>query len=130
MRWNSACRQHSRKNNSGRKSRHRKKRTNKPEIGKIKKGDDPIHKIPTREQVELIRRQYPVGTRIILNHMDDSQAPPPGTKGTVAYVDDIGQIGVKWDTGSSLSLIPGVDSFSKEPAPEKAKHKHSSSLER
>ena len=53
--------------------------------------------------------------------MDDSQAPPPGTKGTVAYVDDIGQIGVKWDTGSSLSLIPGVDSFSKEPAPEKAK---------
>ncbi len=34
-------------------------------------------------------------------------------KGTVAYVDDIGQIGVKWDTGSSLSLIPGVDSFSK-----------------
>ena len=59
--------------------------------------------------------------------MDDSQAPPPGTKGTVAYVDDIGQIGVKWDTGSSLSLIPGVDSFSKEPAPEKAKHKRSSS---
>ena len=57
--------------------------------------------------MELIRRQYPVGTRIILNHMDDSQAPPPGTKGTVAYVDDIGQIGVKWDTGSSLSLIPG-----------------------
>ena len=97
---------------------------------KIKKGDDPIHKIPTREQVELIRRQYPVGTRIILNHMDDSQAPPPGTKGTVAYVDDIGQIGAKWDTGSSLSLIPGVDSFSKEPAPEKAKHKRSSSLER
>lgn len=80
--------------------------------------------------MELIRRQYPVGTRIILNHMDDSQAPPPGTKGTVAYVDDIGQIGVKWDTGSSLSLIPGVDSFSKEPAPEKAKHKRSCDLER
>ena len=71
--------------------------------------------------MELIRQQYPVGTRIILNHMDDSQAPPPGTKGTVAYVDDMGQIGVKWDTGSSLSLIPGVDSFSKEPAPEKSK---------
>ena len=79
--------------------------------------------------MELIRRQYRVGTRNILNHMDDAQAPP-GTKGTVAYVDDIGQIGVKWDTGSSLSLIPGVDSFSKEPAPEKAKHKRSSSLER
>ena len=90
---------------------------------KIKKGDDSINKIPTREQVKLIRQQYPAGTRIILNHMDDAQAPPPGTKGTVAYVDDIGQIGVKWDSGSSLSLIPGVDSFSKEPATEKAKHK-------
>ena len=86
--------------------------------------------MPTREQVELIRRQYPVGTSITLRYMEDQQAPPPGTKGTVAYVDDIGQIGVKWDTGSSLSLIPGVDSFSKEPAPEKAKHKHSRDLER
>ena len=52
--------------------------------------------------MELIRRQYPVGTRIILNHMDDSQAPPPGTKGTVAYVDDIGQIGAKHKHSSSL----------------------------
>ena len=86
--------------------------------------------MPTREQVELIRRQYPVGTRITLRYMEDQQAPPSGTKGTVAYVEDIGQIGVKWDTGSSLSLIPGVDSFSKEPAPEKAKHKHSRDLER
>ena len=80
--------------------------------------------------MELIRRQYPVGTRIILNHMDDSQAPPPGTKGTVAYVDDIGQIGVKWDSGSSLSLIPGEDSLSKEPAAEKTKHKRSRDSER
>ena len=69
--------------------------------------------------MELIRRQYPVGTRIILNHMDDSQAPPPGTKGTVAYVDDMGTIGIEWDNGSALSLIPGEDSFSKEAAPEK-----------
>ena len=80
--------------------------------------------------MELIRRQYPVGTRIILNHMDDSQAPPPGTKGTVAYVDDIGQIGVKWDTGSSLSLIPGVDSFSRESAQEKNKLRRPQGAER
>ena len=46
--------------------------------------------------------------------MDDPQAPPPGTKGTVRYVDGLGQIGVEWDTGSSLSLIPGKDHFHKE----------------
>ena len=76
---------------------------------------------PTREQVEFLRRQYPAGTRVTLHSMDDPQAPPPGTKGTISYVDDMGQIGVKWDTSSSLSLIPGKDSFSKEPALEKRK---------
>ena len=66
---------------------------------------------PTREQVERLRRQYPAGTRITLHSMDDPQAPPPGTKGTVAYVDDMGTIGIEWDNGSALSLIPGEDSF-------------------
>ena len=80
---------------------------------------------PTREQVERLRQQYPAGTRIILHSMDDPQAPPPGTKGTVSYVDDMGQICVKWDTGSSLSLIPGEDSFSKKPAAEKKKSRNS-----
>lgn len=55
--------------------------------------------------------------------MDDPQAPPPGTTGTVSYVDDMGQIGVAWDAGSSLSLIPGKDDFSKIPAPEKQKNR-------
>lgn len=85
---------------------------------------------PTREQVERLRRQYPDGTRITLHSMDDPQAPPPGTMGTVSYVDDMGQIGIEWDNGSTLSLILGVDSFSKEPAPEKTKHKRSRDLER
>ena len=39
----------------------------------------------------------------------------------------MGQIGMRWDTGSSLVLIPGVDSFSKEPLPER---KRSHELER
>lgn len=62
--------------------------------------------------------------------MNDPQAPPPGTKGTVVYVDDIGQIGMKWDTGSGLSLIPGEDFFEKISAPEAKKTKHTPSRER
>ena len=84
---------------------------------------------PTREQVEFLRRQYPAGTRIILHSMDDPQAPPPGTRGTVSYVDDMGTIGIEWDNGSALSLIPGKDSFSVVSAPEKQK-KRSDNRER
>ena len=40
-------------------------------------------KFPSREIVERIRREYPAGTRVELVRMDDVQAPPAGTKGTV-----------------------------------------------
>ena len=89
-----------------------------------------MNRIPTKEQVAYIRQQYPVGTRITLNHMEDPQAPPPGTKGTVSYVDDMGLIGVEWDNGSALSLVPGEDSFSKDAVPEKTKPKRSRDWER
>ena len=89
-----------------------------------------MNQIPTREQVERLRRQYPAGTRITLHSMDDPQAPPPGTKGTVAYVDDMGLIGIEWDNGSALSLVPGEDSFSKDAVPEKTKPKRSRDWER
>ena len=73
-----------------------------------------IMSFPSRGQVEFTRSCYPPGTRIVLNSMNDPYAPvEPGTRGTVRYVDDAGQIGVAWDNGRSLSLIPGVDSFRK-----------------
>ncbi len=71
--------------------------------------------------MERIRKQYPVGTRIRLHSMADPDAVPPGTTGTVMYVDDMGQIGMQWDNGRTLALVPGVDSFSRMDAPQRAK---------
>ena len=69
---------------------------------------------PTRQQVEFTRLSYPPGSRILLFQMTDPYAPvPSGTRGTVRYVDDAEQLGVAWDNGRSLSLIPGEDSFRK-----------------
>lgn len=61
------------------------------------------------ELVDFLRKKFPCGTRIELIEMDDKQAPPPGTKGTVLGVDDVGTIHIHWDNGSSLGAIYGVD---------------------
>ncbi len=67
---------------------------------------------PTRAEVERIKAQFPEGTRICCDYMPDDPRPiPPGTIGEVFGVDDAGQIMMKWSNGSSLSLVPGVDSF-------------------
>ena len=66
---------------------------------------------PNHRIVQLLKEQYPPETRVELIEMDDLFAPPSGTRGTVKGVDDAGQIMVRWDTGSGLSLIPGVDRF-------------------
>ena len=66
-------------------------------------------RFPSKETVERIRNEYPVGSRVELVRMDDLQAPPIGTKGTVRGVDDIGSIMVAWDNGSGLSVAYGVD---------------------
>lgn len=62
-----------------------------------------------RETVKRLRREYPVGCRVELVQMDDVQAPPIGTKGTVRGVDDIGSIMVRWDNGCTLSVAYGED---------------------
>ena len=62
-------------------------------------------KFPNKETVEQIRRMYPAGTRVELVAMDDPQAPPVGTKGTVLGVDDTGSLLMKWDNGSGLNVV-------------------------
>jgi hypothetical protein len=64
---------------------------------------------PSRQTVLRVREQYPVGCRVELVSMDDVQAPPVGTKGTVQYVDDIASVCVAWDNGSSLHVVYGAD---------------------
>ena len=62
-------------------------------------------RFPNKETVERIRRMYPAGTRVELLAMDDPQAPPVGTRGTVLGVDDTGSLLMKWDNGSGLNVI-------------------------
>lgn len=56
-----------------------------------------------------IKGTYLPGMRIRLIRMDDVQAPRAGTEGTVRGVDDMGNIMIRWDNGSGLNVIPGVD---------------------
>ena len=62
------------------------------------------------EQLNRIKKTYPVGTRVELVRMDDPyNPPPPGTQGTVMGVDDAGSLEMRWDNGSGLSVVWGVD---------------------
>ncbi|MFR7764688.1 MAG: DUF4314 domain-containing protein [Anaerococcus obesiensis] len=67
----------------------------------------------SREIIEKLKETYPVGTRVKLIQMEDIQAPPTGTLGTVCGVDAIGSILVKWDNGSMLNVIFRVDRIEK-----------------
>jgi len=62
-----------------------------------------------RKTVMFLRTKYSEGTRVRLVRMNDPQAPPPGTEGTVKGVDDIGSIMVAWDNGSGLNVAYGED---------------------
>lgn len=62
-------------------------------------------------KIESLRRIYKPGLRIELIQMEDMHGVPPGTQGTVDYVDDAGNIHMKWDNGSTLSLIEEIDKF-------------------
>ena len=72
-------------------------------------------RFPSKETVEGVRREYPIGTRVELVRMDDAQAPPVGTKGTVKGVDDTGSLLMRWDNGSGLNVVYGEDLVRKTP---------------
>lgn len=64
----------------------------------------------TKESLTKLKKQYKPGTRVRLIEMDDPYSNIiPGDEGTVSDVDDIGTIHIKWDKGSSLGIVFGVD---------------------
>ncbi|MCM1234412.1 MAG: DUF4314 domain-containing protein [Ruminococcus flavefaciens] len=66
-------------------------------------------RFPNEKTVERVREQYPIGCRVELVKMDDVQAPPIGTKGTVYGVDDTASVLVHWDNGCGLAVVYGED---------------------
>ena len=66
-------------------------------------------RFPSKEELKKMREEFPSGCRIVLDEMDDVQAPKPGSQGTCRGVDDAGNVMVSWDTGGSLSVAYGAD---------------------
>ena len=63
--------------------------------------------------VEVLKRRYPAGTRVRLLKMEDPNAVPIGTLGTVEDVDDIGSLIVQWDNGRQLHVLHDIDEVEK-----------------
>ena len=73
-----------------------------------------MDRIPDRRTVEGLRKQYPPGTKVILDFCDDPYRDmPTGMEGVVTGVADAGQLHAEWSNGSTLALIYGHDSWHK-----------------
>lgn len=72
-----------------------------------------MNNFPTKEQVERIRKAYPVGARVELTApmQDPYTRLKVGDTATVVDVDDMGHILCRWDNGEGLSLLVGIDEF-------------------
>ena len=66
-------------------------------------------RFPNKAIIDHLRQTYPAGTRVELLQMEDVQAPPVGTKGTVIGIDDTGSLMVRWDNGSGMNVLYGID---------------------
>lgn len=73
--------------------------------------------VNTQENLEY-KEIYNQGDTVILEEMVGENLPY-GLKGTIRKVDDIGQIHINWENGSSLAIEPKIDKFEIIPKQEK-----------
>lgn len=68
----------------------------------------------SKEALERLRKEYPIGCKVELllmedNFAPDNFAPPRGTIGTVTGIDSTGSIMVDWCNGSGLNCLHEID---------------------
>ena len=61
--------------------------------------------------IEQLKTKYKKGVRVKLISMEGEPQMPEGLNGVVTLVDDMGQIHVEWENGSTLALNIDCDSF-------------------
>lgn len=63
----------------------------------------------SKEALERLRKEYPIGCKVELLLMEDNFAPPRGTIETVTGIDSTGSIMVDWCNGSGLNCLHEID---------------------
>ena len=66
----------------------------------------------TKKEIEYIKQKYEIGTKVKLIKMYDFYNDlATGEEGIITSVDDLGTLHIKWENGSTLGLVVGVDEF-------------------
>lgn len=82
-----------------------------------------MYNMPTKSEVERIKREYPVGTIIEMMSMSDPYSSiEEGMQGEVIQVDDVGTLQMKWNNGRTLGVIVGEDDFKVISRPEEQEY--------
>lgn len=64
--------------------------------------------------VNQIKKDYPLGTRILLTQIeDDPNFISPTVRGTVMHIDNLGAVHCHFDNDKDLGLLIGIDDFRK-----------------
>ena len=70
---------------------------------------------PDEKEIKTLKKKWK-NKRIVLLEMvdemvDDTLSVPSGTHGECYDIDCLGNLQMKWDTGSTLNLLPDIDNF-------------------